>query len=67
LNIGGWHPGKIVIVWVLALASYPILPAIVYQFPVNDYRAGARLVWFMLLALAGTITWIWLTNREKPN
>ena len=59
-----WHPGKIVMVWLVAVAFF-VLVKEVLSTDRSDW-AG----WFVLTvssigpAVALVLTWIWLTGRE---
>jgi hypothetical protein len=60
VKISSWHPGKIGVVWVIALASYYFFYDVL-DFSRGESRGG---VFFMLVG-AAAITWRWLSGREK--
>ena len=68
MAIGDWQPGKIVVLWVVTLACYPVLRAAMPSGFSGDYSPAAHLiVWFIVVIGAAAITWAWLEEREgKP-
>jgi hypothetical protein len=61
MSIGSWHPGKLAVVWAIALASY------FFFLDVLDMsRSEARAGWFITLVGAAAVTWRWLSKREAP-
>ena len=65
MAVGDWQPGKIVVLWAVTLACYPVLRAMMPT-EWGQYPAAAHLiVWFLVVLAAATITWVWLTERGK--
>jgi hypothetical protein len=60
VGIGNWHPGKIAVVWVIALASYFFFDDVL-----GLYAYQARGGWFVAIVVAGAVTWAWLSKRER--
>ena len=66
-EIGDWHPGKIVIIWVVYAILWQFLGSIG-----DDYFLGStgddqeRIVMWGILAIPGVVvTWMWFTARKK--
>ena len=58
-HMGSWHPGKIAVVWVVALLSY------FFFYDLLDFtRSEARAGGFVAVVVAGIVTWRWLSARE---
>jgi hypothetical protein len=55
--IHGWHPGKIVLTWILTIAAWPVLNAMFFD-------DEAALLWMIIAAVAVILTWRWLSGRE---
>ena len=60
MSVGQWHPGKIAVVWAIAIASY------FFFYDILDLnRSEARGGWFVAMVVAGALTWVWLSKRER--
>lgn len=57
--MGKWNPGKIAVVWVIALISYVFFDDVLAL-----SNEEARRGWFFVVMIAAVITWMWLTKRE---
>ena len=60
MRIRDWHPGKVVVIWVMALASY-----VFFDDVLEMSRSEARSAWFLALVVAAAMTWGWLSGRER--
>src|SRR5882757_3694182 len=68
LSISKWHPGKLIILWswgalLAALALTTFLATPVDRSPL--VHLGAFLVAILILILLSSLTWKWLSGREK--